>query len=201
VFDVLFQYIPSMRDSIMRRSDVLVEADQLEERGVAPGQVLLTRLQDQAQRGRLLTSQDQTNIRVLSEGLGMKPTRIISVDMERAYMTQPLGLYYTRITVPHKILGTPQVSEHWMSNPIELAEVFEITSANCLGIPAMRQTEFISLHYAARGCIADALDMLIRLKLETCRILELRNLGIQKRHLPAIKLRMNWPRLEKVVLL
>lgn len=120
-------------------------------------------------------------------------------EREYFFLTQPLGPYYVKITVPHKIISRDEVQREWEENPIEFAEVFDIISGDNLKTPGLNNCPVVSLHFKEPN-LATMLSVLVGMKLESCITLELRNLKIQTGQIAAIKNRISWPKLQNIIL-
>jgi hypothetical protein len=181
----------------MRRSDAVAHRPE-----TPCQQVVLMGLHERAHRGHLLASDEQTTVRTLMEYLGIKWTKHLYVvdDRESFFLSQPLGPYYTRITVPHRVIHKPEVVAAWNSNPIELAEVFEITSGDHLKNSGLQECPVVSLHFKTDNIARMLPDVLMELKLRECVTLEIRNLGIKRSQVPGILRLMNWPKLKSIIL-
>lgn len=102
-------------------------------------QVQLARLQYDQRRGR---SADLTRISQLQNQLRIRPMK----NVGRVVLSEPFGVYYTRITVPWAEYHKESTCQTWDDNPIEKADIWMIPPGALLQTDRLKRAKMVRLH-------------------------------------------------------
>jgi hypothetical protein len=202
------------------RTSVLVECDYNDDRDQLQDQSALIRLQDQMQTGAALDDNAHETVRALMQKLGIVQQKRfnVSVDVQRYYpatrrtrtlteyqtvtLSEPLGPYYTKITVPFSAYRHEEVCKSWDENPIETCELTMIpgdVSVDSLRSHRLGRCSTVSLHFV-NGTFNKVFSTLLAMPLLDCRILKLLNLPLTDGEKKVLKIRLaNWPKLHNIL--
>lgn len=196
---------------------VNVECDYLEDQGangVILDQVNVTRLELDLYYGR---GADLTAIAELRKKLGLPSSKRVTVVQtsagrrqyrrnatEAAILTEPLGPYFKKLSVPQSILNAPEVSDAWDKNPILTVEVSMIPANVDPGMFAsnrFRRANNVSLHFES-GSLANVFTLLMAVECWAC-VLELRNVVATPAELKVLLFRLQnakWKYLKSITI-
>lgn len=194
---------------------VMVECDWLEdhERGMVLNQVALTRAEYDLLMGR---SSDRDTVAKLRTELGIPTSKRVTVVLtttgrrsyrrhatDAAVLTQTLGPYYMKLSVPFSILNAEEICHAWDSNPIQTLEVSMIpgnVNPATLASDRFRRVNNLSLHFVS-GSLNDVFTLLTSINCEAC-VLELRNIQATDQMLKVLLQRMKpkWKFLKSITL-
>lgn len=155
-------------------NEVMIEADQIEREndGNITTQTHLTRLNYDQRIGRLA---DLDKVAELRKTLSVRPTK----QAGRVILSEPFGVYYTRLTVPYESYHEVLTRDTWDSNPIETAEVWMIppgVTASLLQTDMLKRAKTVKLHLT-RGIVTNIHKLLDGLQLR-CTTLMLNNVKL-----------------------
>lgn len=199
------------------RLAVLVECDYSDETGgeIARKWSTLTRLDNARHEGACQSEDAQTQIIALSSELERKASKQVFVSpdsfrrlgrrpvRQQGILTDPLGPYYTKLSFDFSVYGTDEINKAWDTNPIEAVEISMIpgnVTPDKLRSHRLSRCQAVTLHFQSPG-FSEVFALLLNLgiKLE-CRVLELRNINANEVMLAAMKMRLQWPRLQNIII-
>lgn len=195
------------------RLAVMVEADYNEEQGGATAKVVrLTRLHNELHSGVALDENTQETIRTLTKELGVQNPKSVSVSQDtnrgrrgqrqQVILTDPLGMYHTKLSMDFTAYRLPDVCKLWDANPIEAIEVSMIPGrcmVDDLASHRLGRCLAVTLHFVEPS-FTKVFNLLVnpRIRLATCRVLELRNITMTESESAILKKRLNWPSLQNI---
>lgn len=198
------------------RLAVLVEADYNDESGgeIQQKWATLTRLDNERHSGVAQDENTQKIIGVLADTLQRKASKQVFVSTEsfrrlnrrpvrqQGILTDPLGPYYTKLSMDFGIYGTEEVNAAWDTNPIEAVELSMIpvgVTTDKLRSHRLSRCMAVTLHFQSPS-YSDVFSLLLNLGIKLdCRVLELRNITATEAMLTILKNRLQWPSLQNII--